>query len=299
MAPEIINKILLNYETDSQGTKTNLARILMNGKLSGTGKLLILPVDQGFEHGPAKSFAINNKAYDPSYHFTLAVAAGVSAYAAPIGMLESGVRCANTMPLILKMNNSNALASDEPDQAITASVHDALRLGCVAIGITLYPGSKNFNSMVEKTREIIKEAKYYGLVVVIWSYPRGGGITKAGETSLDVIAYGAHIACLLGGHIIKVKLPSSNIEYDKEYYSPDISSLKSRIKLVKQACFDGKRLVVFSGGKNTDAGYILEQVQAIKSGNGDGSIIGRNSFQRPKTEALSLLNRVAEIYKGV
>ena len=296
MTSTIINTILSNYESDNPGSKTNLARMLMHGKLRGTGKLLILPVDQGFEHGPAKSFAANIQAYDPSYHYQLAVEAGLSAYAAPLGMLESGINYGDILPLILKMNSADSLSGKEPDQAITASVHDALRLGCVAVGFTLYPGSDNYHSMVEEVREIIKEAKYYGLAVVVWSYPRGGKITKSAETTLDIIAYGAHMACLLGAHIVKVKLPIDKVEYDTDFYQ-DTSTLEKRISLIKQACFDGRRLIVFSGGNNKDNNSLLNEIKAIHKGGGDGSIIGRNSFQRPKAEALSLLNKIITIYK--
>src|SRR5882724_7684129 len=125
-----VAKILANYESDNPGTKANLARMLMHGKLGGTGKMLILPVDQGNEHGPARSFAPNPPAYDPHYHFQLAIDAGLSAYASVLGMLEAGADTfAGQIPTILKMNSSNSLATAK-DQAVTASVGDALRLGC-------------------------------------------------------------------------------------------------------------------------------------------------------------------------
>ncbi len=293
---EIIRNILDNYGSNNIGTKSNLARILMHGKLGGTGKLLILPVDQGFEHGPGKSFSVNPESYDPKYHFQLAVNAGLSAYAAPLGMLESGVDCSQIMPLILKMNSSNILSSGEADQAITASVSDALKLGCVAVGLTIYPGSNNYNGMIEEVKEIIKEAKSCGLVVILWSYPRGGDLSKENETALDVIAYGAHMACLLGAHIIKVKPPTNRIAYDNLFYSDNLS-LVERVKIIKQSCFNGKRLVVFSGGNSKTDNFILEEIKAISDGGGDGSIIGRNSFQRYEPEALSLLQRIVSIYK--
>ncbi len=141
---EQVRKILSHYESDNPGTKANLARILMQGRLGGTGKLLILPVDQGFEHGPARSFAPNPPAYDPHYHFQLAVDAGLSAYAAPLGFIAGGAdRFAGAIPTILKLNSANSLARDKeaPSQAVTAGVKDALRLGCSAIGFTIYPGS--------------------------------------------------------------------------------------------------------------------------------------------------------------
>src|SRR5215510_13845962 len=177
-----VKKILSWYESDNPGTKANLARILMNGRLGGTGKLIILPVDQGFEHGPARSFAVNPDAYDPHYHYQIALDAGLSAYAAPLGMLEAGADTfAGQIPTILKANSANSLARVK-DQAVTASVADALRLGCSAIGFTIYPSSDEQYGMMEEIRELGREAKAKGLAVVIWSYPRGGDLTKEGET---------------------------------------------------------------------------------------------------------------------
>lgn len=301
-----VKKILDHYESDNPGTKANLCRILMQGKLGGTGKVVILPVDQGFEHGPARSFAVNPEAYDPHYHFQLAIDAGLNAYAAPLGMLEAGASAfAGQIPTILKMNSANSLiASDSvPYQAITASVEDALRLGCSAIGFTIYPGSDAALDMMNEIKELAYEAKTCGLAVVIWSYPRGGDLSKEGETALDVCAYAAHIAALLGAHIIKVKLPTDVLEqgeakkvYDKEKIAK--STLVERVRHVTQACFAGKRLVVFSGGasKGTDALY--GEARAIRDGGGNGSIIGRNTFQRPRKEALDLLAKMVEIYQG-
>src|SRR5579885_3001424 len=179
MTPRV-RKILSYYESDNPGTKASLARILMHGRLGGTGKLVILPVDQGFEHGPARSFAKNPAAYDPHYHYQLAVDAGLSAYAAPLGMLEAGAKTfAGKIPTILKINSANSLAPRDsvPDQAVTGSVNDALRLGCAAVGFTIYPGSHAAYSMMEKVRALAEEAKEKGLAVVIWSYPRGGNLS--------------------------------------------------------------------------------------------------------------------------
>ena len=202
-----VKRILDNYESDNPGTKANLARILMAGRLGGTGKMVILPVDQGFEHGPARSFAVNAPGYDPHYHFQLAVDAGLNAYAAPLGMIEAGADTfAGAIPTILKVNSSNSWAGGA-NQAITGSVDDALRLGCSAIGFTIYPGSEDVFDMMEEIKELSAEAKSVGIATVIWSYPRGGKLPKSGELALDVGAYAAHMAALLGAHIIKVKLP--------------------------------------------------------------------------------------------
>jgi class I fructose-bisphosphate aldolase len=296
-----VRRILDNYESDNPGTKASLARMLMAGRLGGTGKMVILPVDQGFEHGPARSFAVNAAGYDPHYHFRLAIEAGLNAYAAPLGMIEAGAdNFAGQIPLILKVNSSNSWSTNK-DQAVTAGVDDALRLGCSAIGLTIYPGSESFDDMVEEARELIAEAKSVGLAAVVWSYPRGGKLSKDGELALDVGAYAAHLACLIGAHIVKVKLPSAHVEQGdakKAYEKGDFASQASRVAHVVESCFAGRRLVVFSGGATKGADAVYEDARAIRDGGGNGSIIGRNSFQRPRDEALALLDRIVRIYLG-
>jgi class I fructose-bisphosphate aldolase len=300
-----VKEILSWYESDSPGSKANLARMLMHGKLGGTGKMVILPVDQGFEHGPARSFAANPDAYNPHYHFKLAIDAGLNAYAAPLGMLEAGADTfAGAIPLILKVNSNNSLGGkgDAPNQAVTATVADALRLGCAAIGFTIYPGSSAAYDMFEEIRELAAEAKALGMAVVIWSYPRGEGLSKDGETAFDVTTYAAHIAALLGAHIIKVKPPTAFLEQaeaKKVYEQQKIASstLAERIAHVKQATFGGRRLVIFSGGGAKSNAEVLDEIRGIAEGGGDGSIIGRNSFQRPREEALALLADIIGVYK--
>jgi class I fructose-bisphosphate aldolase len=296
-----VKAILANYESDNPGTKANLARILMQGRLGGTGKLVILPVDQGFEHGPARSFAPNPDAYDPHYHFQLAIDAGLSAYAAPLGMIEAGAATfAGQIPTILKCNSSNSWATSI-NQAITGTVEDALRLGCSAIGFTIYPGSDDIFDLIEEIRELSQEAKAVGIATVIWSYPRGGDISKAGELALDVGAYAAHMAALAGAHIIKVKLPSDHIEQKdakKAYEGQDWSAQSTRVSHVVKSCFNGRRVVVFSGGAAKGADAVYQDARDIRDGGGNGSIIGRNTFQRPRAEALAMLDRIINIYLG-
>ena len=297
----IVKKILSHYESDNPGTKSNLARILMQGKLAGTGKMVILPVDQGFEHGPARSFAPNPEGYDPHYHYQLAIDAGLNAYAAPLGSLEAGADSfAGQIPTILKVNSSTSWATSK-DQAVTGSVQDALRLGASAIGFTIYPGSDMQFAMMEEVREMIAEAKSYGLAAVVWSYPRGGNISKAGETALDVTAYGAHQAALLGAHIIKVKPPTDHLEQPeaKEIYEKHNiprATLAQRIEHVMQSSFNGRRIVVFSGGAAKDLDSLYEEVKGLYAGGANGSIMGRNAFQRPRAEALAMLDVIIKIY---
>lgn len=299
-----VEEILSWYGSDNPGVLKNLRWMLETGTLAGTGKLVILPVDQGFEHGPARSFAKNAEGYDPIYHYQLAIDAGCNAYAAPLGFLEAGARqFAGRIPTILKLNSSDSLyGGSDPKPAVTGSVADALRLGCAAIGFTIYPASAERNEMYMELRELAEEAKAVGLAVVVWSYPRGSGISKQGETAVDVVAYAAQIAAQLGAHLIKVKPPTDHIEQDaarKVYESESIKidTLEDRVSHVVQSAFGGRRIVIFSGGAAKGTEAVLEEITAIAKGGGFGSIIGRNSFQRPKSEGIDLLRAVMKIHK--
>jgi len=301
-----VREILSWYGSDNPGTLTNLARLLNHGTLAGTGKLVILPVDQGFEHGPARSFAPNPPAYNPHYHFQLAIEARCNAYAAPLGFLEAGAReYAGEIPLILKVNDHDVLLDEkDPHQALTGSVQDALRLGCVGIGFTIYPGSAHRLEMYGQIHTYAQEAKAHGLVVVIWSYPRGSGLSKEGETGIDVTAYAAHIAAQLGAHIIKVKLPSAHVEQEaaRRVYEAEavpMGKLADRVRHVVQSCFDGRRILIFSGGAlQEDDESVFNEIRAIRDGGGFGSIMGRNAFQREKTHALQFLDTIMKMYLG-
>lgn len=303
MTPKV-KEILSWYRSENPGVLSNLRRILCSGNLAGTGKVVILPVDQGFEHGPARSFAKNPAAYDPMYHFELALEAGCNAYAAPLGFLQAGAaEFAGQIPLILKLNNSDSLtAGGDPCPALTGSVRDALELGCSAIGFTIYPASDYRNEMYEQIKELIAEARSVGLPVVLWSYPRGNGISKKGETALDVVGYAAHIAAQLGAHIIKVKPPTAHVEQEEakkvyEAQNIQLDSLADRISHVMQCAFNGRRIVIFSGGVTKNEAEIVEEIKQLVAGGAFGSIVGRNSFQRAKPEALKLLADIQNIYR--
>jgi fructose-bisphosphate aldolase, class I len=305
-ATRTVQKILASYEGETPGVKAQLCRMLMTGRLGGTGKMIILPVDQGFEHGPARSFAPNPAAYDPHYHYQIALDAGLNAYAAPLGMIEAGADTfAGQIPTILKCNSANSLIPEAApkDQAITASVDDALRLGCAAIGFTIYPGSAAGLDMFEEISAMREEAARKGVATVIWSYPRGEDLSKAGETAIDVAAYAAQIAALLGAHIIKIKLSTDHLEQGEakkvyEKHGIDVASQAARVRHCMAAAFNGRRIVVFSGGAAKGEDAVYDDARAIRDGGGNGSIIGRNTFQRPRDEALAMLGKLVEIYKG-
>ena len=273
------------------------------GTLAGTGRLVILPVDQGFEHGPARSFQPNPAGYDPDYHAQLAIESGCNAYAAPLGFLEAvaGKLCGE-IPLILKLNNSDSLSKVEPMSALTASVKDAVRLGCSAIRYTIYPGSSARNQQYKDLRDLIAEAKEAGLPTVLWAYPRGN-LSKDGETAIDVVAYAAQISAQLGAHVIKVKPPKDFIEQAEakkvfEKYTIPTKTMADRVRHVVQSAFNGKRIVIFSGGESKDTPALLEEIKGIKEGGGFGSIMGRNAFQRPRAESIQLLKDVMNVFKS-
>jgi len=305
-ASRIVKTILSHYEGETPGVKGKLCQMLMHGKLKGTGKMIILPVDQGFEHGPARSFAANEPAYDPHYHYQLAIDAGLNAYAAPLGPLEAGADTfAGQIPTILKVNSANSLMSGTAgkNQAVTAGVDDALRLGCAAIGFTIYPGSDMAFDMMEEIVEMRREAAAKGVATVIWSYPRGEGVTKDGETAIDVAAYAAHIAALLGAHIIKIKLGTDHLmlpEARKVYEEQkiDVATQAARVAHCVKSAFNGRRIIVFSGGAKKGEDSVYDDARAIRDGGGNGSIIGRNSFQRERGDALAMLDKLVGIYKG-
>jgi fructose-bisphosphate aldolase, class I len=299
-----VKQILSWYNSDSPGTLANLHRLLMTGRLAGTGKLVILPVDQGFEHGPARSFAKNPAGYDPEYHVQLAIDAGCNAYAAPLGFIEAVAgKYAGQIPLILKLNNSDSLSKlgGAPISAVTGSVREAVRLGCSAIGYTIYPGSDARNAQLEALRGVTEEAKHSGLAVVVWSYPRGSGISKEGETAVDIAAYAAQIACQMGAHIVKVKPPKGNLENPEarkvyEEQKIPVGTLAERVRHVVQSAFGGKRIVIFSGGESKGTEALLDDVRGLAEGGAFGSIMGRNAFQRPRAEAVKLLDDVMRIF---
>jgi class I fructose-bisphosphate aldolase len=301
---ERVQQILSWYGSETPGTRTQLVRLLNTGTLAGTGKMVILPVDQGFEHGPIRSFAANPPAHDPLYHFKLAIDSGCNAYAAPLGFLEAGAaEFAGRIPVILKLNNSDSLSKVEPCSAITGSVDDALRLGCVAIGYTIYPGSELRNRMYEDLRELTLEAKAKGLAVIVWAYPRGTGLSKDGETAVDIAAYAAHIACQLGAHIVKIKPPTAFVEQAEskkeiEKAKIPIATLADRVRYCVQAAFGGRRIVIFSGGAAKGNAEVIEEIRQLNAGGAFGSIVGRNAFQRSRDDGLGLLRDIISVYKS-
>lgn len=294
MTPRV-REILSWYGSDNPGVLTNMARLLNHGRLGGSGKMVILPVDQGFEHGPARSFAKNPDGYDPSYHINLAIESGCNGYAAPLGFIEACARdYAGEIPLILKINNSDTLmdVKGAPISALTSSVDDALRLGCSAIGFTIYPGSEQRKEMYEEIAHASRLAKSAGLVVIIWAYARGKDLSKPGETGIDVIAYSAQIAAQLGAHIIKVKPPTAHIEQEaarKVYKEMNIKieTMADRTRHVLDSAFNGKRIVIFSGGESKSTEDLLQDVKGLAQGGLSAALWVVMPFSDPRKNPFS------------
>lgn len=301
-----VSEILSWYPELTPEQQRNFLRITNYGRIGGSGKYVILPVDQGFEHGPGRSFEPNPEGYDPVYHPQLALDAGCNAYAALLGALEaaSDVIAAADLPTILKVNSHDLMMTDgaDPSPAITAWVEDAARLNCEAVGFTIYPGSAHSQEMYGQVRELANDARAAGLIVVLWTYPRGSGLpSKEAETAVDVVCYAVHIAAQLGAHIIKCK-PSTELialpDHIKQgtYAEAPIETLADRTKLVVRSAFGGRRVVINSGGEAKTTEAVLEEIKQLNAGGSFGSIVGRNAFQRPKDEAVDLLHQIQDIY---
>jgi class I fructose-bisphosphate aldolase len=246
---------------------------------------------------------MNPAGYDPDYHFELAIESACNARRPARRAPRQRRSLRRGRPAHPEAQQPRDLHDEkDPVSVQTGSVGDALQLGCVAIGYTIYPGSASSGRMYEQIRALTEEAHTSGLAVVVWSYPRGSSLSKEGETAIDVCAYAAQISAQLGADIIKVKLPTAHIEQDAarkvyEKEKVEIATLADRVRHVVQSSFAGKRIVIFSGGAKTGDAELMDQMRAIRDGGGFGSIIGRNSFQRPKAEAVKLLRSIMEIYK--
>jgi class I fructose-bisphosphate aldolase len=307
MSVNRVSEILSWYPALTNMQKHNLLRFINYGRIGGTGKFVLLPVDQGFEHGPGRSFEPNPAGYDPTYHPKLAIESGCNGYAAPLGQIEAAVDviASAELPTILKVNSHDLMMPDDtdPNPAITSWVDDAVRLNCAAVGFTIYPGSVHSKDMYEQVRELANDARVAGLVVVVWAYPRGSGLpSKDVETAVDIVCYAVHIAAQLGAHIIKCK-PSKAViglpdHVKKETYKGvPIDTLADRTKIVVKSAFDGHRIVINSGGEAKDDEAVLEEIRQLSAGNSFGSIVGRNAFQRQKDESIALLHQIQDIYK--
>ena len=281
--------------TLAPGKRTRLRRLLFEFG-PGHGTLMLLPIDQGIEHGP-RDFFPNPASKDPEYQFRLAAEAGYSALACQIGLAEKYYPdYAGQVPLILKVNGKTDIPpSDRAFSSCNASVEDAVRLGADAVGYTLYVGSPRQDEDLAQLRGVREDCDRYGMPLVIWSYPRGEAVeSKGGQNSFYAIDYAARLAMEMGADIVKLNFPKSS-DKDKDAPAPynemDLSPEEAVSHIVQSA---GRALVVLSGGSRTDDETVLSHTRTILEAGGSGVIFGRNVWQREWSEALEIIEQIKE-----
>jgi fructose-bisphosphate aldolase, class I len=282
--------------TLTPGKRTRLRRLLFEFG-PGNGSLLLLPIDQGIEHGP-RDFFPNPASKDPEYQFRLAAEAGYSALACQIGMAEKYYPdYAGQVPLILKVNGKTDVPpSEEALSTVNASVEDAVRLGADAVGYTLYVGSPRQDEDLTQLRDVRQDCDRYGMPLVIWAYPRGRDIDKkGGQSTFYAIDYAARLAMEMGADVVKLNMPKVDPEKDKLAPAPYNEMEVTQEEAIRQ-CVEsaGRALVVLSGGSKISDDKLLEQTRFIMQAGGSGVIYGRNVWQREWSEALEIVEQIKE-----
>jgi class I fructose-bisphosphate aldolase len=283
----------------STGKRTRLHRLLYKyGPANGT--LMLLPIDQGLEHGP-RDFFPNPPAKDPEFQLRLAKEGNFSGIVYQIGLAEKYMnRFAGEVPLVLKLNGKTEIPSDkQPISPQIATVEDAVRLGADAVGYTLYVGSPLQPEDFGQFRKVREDAEKYGMPIIVWAYPRGEAIdAKGGRDSLYAVDYAARVALELGADIVKINMPTLNPEKDqaapKPYNTLQISQEEAARMVVESA---GRQLVLFSGGEMQGEGDVIEKARIAMDAGATGLIFGRNVWQRPFDEALELGHRIRDMLK--
>lgn len=278
------------------GKRTRLHRLLFEFG-PGNGTLMLLPIDQGIEHGP-RDFFPNPASKDPEYQFKLAAEAGYSALACQIGMAEKYYPdYAGAVPLILKVNGKTDIpSSDNAFSACNASVEDAVRLGADAIGYTLYVGSPRQDEDLAQLRQVRQDCDRFGMPLVVWSYPRGSAVDgKGGANSFYAIDYAARLAMEMGADIVKLNMPKVGLDTDKDAQPPYNEMNVTQDEAIRQ-CVEsaGRALVVLSGGSKTDDATVLGHTKSVMDAGGSGVIFGRNVWQREWNEALEIIASIKE-----
>lgn len=281
-----------------QGKRARLHRLLY-GSGPGNGTLVVLPLDQGLEHGPTDFFP-HPPAVDPEYQFHLAIEGGYSAIALGIGLAEKYMDDhAGRLPLILKLNGKTNIPDDgEATSPLFASVEDAVRLGADAVGYTMYVGSPRQDVEIRQYAQVRQDCARYGMPLVLWSYPRGSAIdAKGGKNSLYAQDYAARAALEFGADIVKLHEPQPDTDASPEpYRSLQEDAAQRTARVVRSA---GRTMVLFSGGeKNDDDDAVLRKVRFYMQAGATGVMFGRNMWLRPFEQALRLSREVHRIMAG-
>jgi class I fructose-bisphosphate aldolase len=292
----VANRPHLDQLTTSVGKKARLYRLLY-GHGPANGTLMILPIDQGLEHGP-RDFFDAPESQDPSFQFRIAIEGRFSAIACQIGLAEKYYSSyAGKIPLVVKLNGKTEIPSDDaPLSPLNASVEDAVRLGADAVGYTLYVGSSRQDEDFQQFRCVRQDADRFGMPVIVWSYPRGAAIeAKGGKDTVYAIDYAARVAQELGADVIKLNVPTfdpDKLSRAPKPYQRDWTEETALSQVIRSA---GRSLVIFAGGERKTGGAALEQAEACMQAGATGLIFGRNVWQRPLSEALDFAHNVHEM----
>lgn len=261
--------------------------------------MLVLPIDQGLEHGPVDFFP-NPASQDPDYQFRLAREGRFSAIALHIGLAEKYFHeYAGEVPLILKLNGKTSIPPDtQAFSPLTGTVEDAVRLGADAVGYTVYVGSPAQDRDFEQFRTVRAEAERFGMPVIVWAYPRGESVAKrGGKESLYAVDYAARVALELGADIVKLNFPTAS-EKDKESPAPyNTLALSPEAAFHKVVVSAGRALVLVSGGEKVGDAEMLQKVRSSMDAGATGIIFGRNLWQRPYAEALGVTRELHAIFR--
>ena len=294
-APQPTKTLTLDDMCLSTGKKARLYNMMYNNG-PGNGKLMVLPIDQGLEHGPVDFFD-NPPCGNPDYQLELALNGKYSAIAVHYGLADKYLhKFAGRVPLVLKVNGKTCIPpDDEAFSPLTSTVEDAVRMGASAIGYTLFVGSPQQDRDIAQFMEVRREAEKAGMPIIMWAYPRGTYVNKTGgKNSIYAVDYAARVACELGADVVKVNYPemSKPEMYPAPYNELRMSELEAARKVVQSA---GRTLVIFSGGAKVSNDQLVQQVRTGMDAGGVGLIFGRNMWQRPMEEALEVSQKVHAI----
>jgi len=291
----------------------NLKKIYNHGKLSGTGYLSILPVDQGIEHSAGASFAPNPIYFDPDNIVKLAIEADCNAVASTFGVLGIvAKKYANKIPLIVKINHNEFLSyPNKYDQILFGTVESAYNMGAAAVGATIYFGSPESPRQIVEVARAFERAHELGMATILWCYLRNPGFKKDGidyHTSADLTGQANHLGVTIQADIIKQKLPTNNGGYNAINYGKTHPKVYSELssdhpidlcRYQAANCYMGRIGLINSGGESKGASDLSESVTTAvinKRAGGHGLILGRKAFQKPLKEGIQLLSAVQDVY---
>ncbi|MHB1156748.1 MAG: class I fructose-bisphosphate aldolase [Phycisphaerales bacterium] len=312
--PDFVDRVVCLTDRNPQVMR-NFQNIINHGRLTGTGYVSILPVDQGIEHSAGASFAPNPIYFDPCNIVKLAIEGGCNAVASTLGVLGAVSRkYAHKIPFMVKLNHNELMTyPNQFDQIMFAQVEQAFELGAASVGATIYFGSDQSTRQIQEVSAAFSRAHELGMVTVLWCYLRNSGFKVDGKdyhVSADLTGQANHLGVTIEADIIKQKLPENNGGYNalkgygkthKKVYS-DLTPGDHPIELARYQvanCYMGRAPLINSGGASSGAGDMAEAVKTAvvnKRAGGMGLISGRKAFQRPMTEGVALLNAIQDVY---